>query len=364
MKIIHYVPSIDKSSGGVGVYMSLLSKEMGKMIELHIMTHQSNNPVVLENCIIHDLPHWNHFISLKDEVKELFDIIHPDVVHINCCWNPECSLVQKWACQRGIKTVYTPHGMLEPWIIERHYWTKKLPALLLYQRKSIERATAIHATAVSEKDNLLRIGYNKNVVVIPNGIDVAHIKMKEKWQRNYKILFLSRIHVKKGVNYLIEAIARLRETLCGYQIIIAGDGTPSYIEEMKLYAKKNGVEEMVQFVGGVYGEQKWYFLREADVFILPTHSENFGLVVAESLACGTPVITTTGTPWQNLNKEKCGWCVNIETGSLVNAIIDFTKKTDEELETMGRNGRKLVEDHYSIRYVADKMLEVYQKLIC
>lgn len=364
MRIIHYVPSIDNSSGGVGVYMSLLSKEMGKMVELHIMTHHSKNPIALDNCIIHYLPHWNHFINLKNQVRELYDIINPDVVHVNCCWIPECSLVQKWAWQRGIKTVYTPHGMLEPWIIGRHYWTKKLPALLLYQRRAIKRATAIHATAASEKDNLMRIGYNKNVVVIPNGIDVAHIKVKEKWHRNRKILFLSRIHVKKGVDFLIEAISRLKEELCGYQIIIAGDGTPSYIEEMKLYAKSNGVDEMIQFVGGEYGEQKWNLFREADVFILPTHSENFGLVVAESLACGTPVITTTGTPWQNLNKEKCGWCVNIGTESLVNAIIDYTKKTDDELEEMGRNGRKLVEDHYSILILVDRMIQVYQKLIC
>lgn len=92
---------------------------------------------------------------MKKEWKTLLQEIHPDIIHINCCWMPGCAFTQKWAQQLGYKVVLTPHGMLEPWIIKRHHWTKKIPALLLYQKRAIIKADYLHATAKSEKENLL-----------------------------------------------------------------------------------------------------------------------------------------------------------------------------------------------------------------
>ena len=104
---------------------------------------------------------------------------------------------------------------------------------------------------------------------------------------------------------------------------------------------------MIKFVGGVYGDSKWELFRHADVFVLPTHSENFGHCGAESLACGTPVITTKGTPWQELETVGCGWWTEIGADALTAALRNFIALTDDELERMGRNGRKLVEEKYS-----------------
>lgn len=363
MKIIHYTPSLDRAWGGTSMYMQLLAKELGELVELHVVSHESDNQLPMEHTKVHYLPTWKQWRKMKQGWRALLEQVQPDVVHINCCWTPGCALLQRWAQTAGYKVVLTPHGMLEPWIMARHYWTRKVPALLLYQKQAVVEADCLHATAESEKENLLKLGYNKRIEVIANGIDVDDIAMKTSWEREKSILFLSRVHVKKGINFLIEAVAHLKDELQGYTIDIAGEGDESYINELKQLASRLGVAHLIRFVGGVYGDRKWELFRRADLFVLPTHSENFGIVVAEALACGTPVITTQGTPWQDLEEYRCGWWTEIGTQATAEALRKFLQCTEAELEQMGRNGRRLVEEKYSARKMAQDMTDLYNKLI-
>lgn len=362
MKVIHYIPSIDRASGGTTAYMQLLAEKLGQLVELHVVSHGSANPVELGNCQVNYI---SQLLSgrMKREWQALIEKIRPDVVHINCCWMPGCAFAQKWAQQMGVKVVLSPHGMLEPWIMARHYWTRKLPALLLYQKRAVVEADRLHATAESEKQNLMKLGYNNRISVIANGIDVDNVEMKHSWKRNREILFLSRVHVKKGINFLIEAVAALKNELDGYCVNIAGEGEESYVNELRQLAVRFGVEDMVKFTGGVYGDSKWELFRHADVFVLPTHSENFGIVVAEALACGTPVITTKGTPWQELETNGCGWWTEIGTEALIAALRKFLALSDGDIERMGRNGRKLIEDKYSSRKMAEDMVRMYNEIL-
>jgi len=359
MKILHYIPSLDRSSGGTTAYMQLLAKELGKLVELHIATHPSENPVEIENSRTYDIADFKHLMQMKRDWNMLLRTIRPDIVHINCCWMPGCAFTQKWAQQLGYKVVLTPHGMLEPWIMARHYWTKKVPALLLYQKTAVKNADCLHATALSEKENLLKLGYNKRIEVIPNGIDVDNVIMKTSWERKKNVLFLSRIHVKKGINFLIEAIAALKDEMQDYRVIIAGEGDMGYINDLKVLAARLAIADNIQFIGGVYGSKKWQLYRDADLFVLPTHSENFGIVVAEALACGTPVITTKGTPWQELETFHCGWWTEVGKESTKEALRSFLSLAENELEFMGRNGRRLVEEKYSSRKMAENMIKLY-----
>ena len=359
MKVLHYLPSIDRSSGGVGSYMQLLAGELGKLVELHIATHISANMYEMENSHVHCIPGWKHIRRMRRQWEDLLDKIRPDMVHVNCCWMPGSALSQKWAQAKGYKVVLSPHGMLEPWIMQRHYWTKKFPALMLYQKAAVQRANFLHATAESEKSNLLRLGWNNRISVVANGVDVESIEIKTSWKRTRKILFLSRVHPKKGLEFLIEAMSRING---GLQCLIAGEGEKEYIESLKALALKKGVADRILFLGGIYSDSKWKYFKEADVFVLPTISENFGIVVAEALASGTPVITTTGTPWNELNTEYCGWWIDIGANALVVALNEFLSLSEEELEAMGRNGRRLVEERYSTYKIAKDMLNLYRQL--
>jgi len=365
MRILYYIPSIDESSGGVGAFMQLISRDLGRLCELYVVTHRSKKMLPLENCQLHFIPLNNNPFSnnSKQEFMQLLDEIQPDVFHTNCCWMPQSARTAIWAKQRGYKVVYTPHGMLEPWIMKRHYWTKKVPAMLLFQKRGVQTADMVHATAESEKANLLALGWNNNITVIPNCVRIDELEMKQSWKRKKNILFLSRVHVKKGINFLIEAASQLKENLQGYTITIAGPGEESYVNELKQMVFRLGVADMFRFIGPVFGHEKWRLYQEADLFVLPTHSENFGIVVAEALACGTPVITTTGTPWQKLNSYYCGWCVPIGTKALVEVLQKFLVCSEEELRAMGQRGRKLVWDKYSTERIVDQFVEMYRKLI-
>lgn len=364
MKIIHYIPSIDRIAGGTSTYMQVLGKELGKLAEVHIITHASENPLPISNCEIHNVSVYNPINSrFKNEVSKLFDVINPDLVHVNCCWMPACAFIQQMAQKRNIKVVLTPHGMLEPWIIKRHYWTRKLPALLLYQKAAIQNADCLQATAESEKENLLKLGYNSNIKIVKLGIDAESITMKTSWKKNKQLLFLSRVHVKKGINYLIEAVDILREDLQGYKILVAGEGDADYVASLKQQIMDKGLQDIIQLIGGVYGNKKWELFQTSDFFVLPTHSENFGLAIAESLASGTPVITTVGTPWNDLHSSNAGAWIEIGTQPLVETLRRFLSLSDEELESMGKNGRKLIETKYSARVMAEEMMEVYQSIV-
>lgn len=361
MKIIHYIPSIDRSCGGTTEYVRLLAEKLGKQAELHVVTHESQHSVVMEHCQIRFV-HKNIWGAMKQEWMALLNEVKPDIVHVHGCWDPQCAWVQKWSQDKGFKVILTTHGMLEPWIMKRNYWTKKMPALLLYQKRAIKKADYIHVTAERERDNFRRLDYNEKVKVIPNAVNVEEIKTKDSWKRTKTILFLARVHMQKGVRFLIEAIAALKNELGGYKVVIAGEGDASYIETLKQMTLQADVQDIITFAGGVYGEEKWNLFRKADVFVLPTFSENFGIAIAEALASGTPVITTKGTPWTDLEKYGCGWHTEIGTLPTVNALKAFLQLDEKTLETMGRNGRRLIEEKYSTQSMADEMIELYKSV--
>ena len=366
MTILHYIPSIDRSWGGVSTYMQLLSEGLGQLVDLHIVTHHSENELDIPYSKIHYIPRNWIFPRCNKTKKQFIDILNqvkPDIVHSNGCWEPICAYSVIWAKEQGYPVVLSPHGMLEPWILNRHYWTKKVPALFLYQKEAIRKADLLHTTADSEQHNIIKLGWNVHTTIIGNCVDVKSITIKNDWKRKKNILFLSRVHPKKGIDFLIEAVSEIKDKLAGYKVLIAGESFMDYIDTLKTLAEKKHVSDYIEFMGGVYGDDKWDLYKKADLFVLPTHSENFGIVVAEALATGVPVITTKGTPWKELLEYNCGWYIDIGKKPLVEALKQFTELSDNELVTMGLNGRKLIERKFSCETIASQFVEMYKSLL-
>lgn len=370
MKVLHYIPSMARNLGGVATYVSLLSGELGKLCELVIVTSVQDNDLPMNNCKVVNLEGfrftdaglgltWKGIKAFTACCDKILDTERPDIVHINGIWSLDRWIMQRQALKRNIKTYIMPHGMLEPWILRRHYWTKKMPALMLYERKALKSAVCLIATAESERQNILKLNMNKaEIPVISNGIDVSHIPMKGDWNLRRKILYVSRIHPKKGIEMLINVATSMSDRLKNYEIIIAGEGETDYVDSLKEKAAGSGL--IIHFVGGVYGDEKWRVFQNTDFFVLPTNSENFGYVIAESLACGTPVITTHGTPWSEID-DICGYWIERTDEALRDAMCKMLDKSAEELERMGRKGRELIEDHYSAKTMAEQLFKVYEK---
>lgn len=371
MKVLHYIPSIAQEQGGVAAYLSILSGELGKRCDLVIATCVQEGNLPMQNCRIAELTgfaftdaglglSWSGISRFTILCDRILDEEKPDIVHVNGIWSIDRWLIQREALKRGIPTCVMPHGMLEPWIMQRHYWTKKLPALMLYEKKALRAAKCLIATAESEKQNLLKLKMNDaEIPVIANGIDVTDIPLKNDWHIRKKILYVSRIHIKKGIELLLDVVGSLSDRLQDYEVVIAGVGEPDYMSCLKAKATKTGVK--VRFIGGVYGTEKWQVFQDADFFVLPTNSENFGYVIAEALACGTPVITTKGTPWAEID-GRCGCWIERHEDELRKAILLMLGKTADELEEMGKYGRRLIEGNYSAAKMAAQLMDVYEQL--
>lgn len=360
MKVVHYMPSIDKSTGGTAIYLQELASSLKTQVDLYVLTSFSENPVDLNEVNVQflDLSLINIF-KLENEALLLFKSIKPDILHLNTIWLPQNHFILNAAQKLNIPIILTPHGMLEPWILSRNPLKKRI-AMILYQKKDIKKASIIHATAEMEAVNIRKLGFMNPMVVIPNGIDLSSLPSPKTEYGNKKIVFLSRIHPKKGIEFLLEAWNQIMTT--DWVLEIAGDGDPKYIESV-LQKIDSLALKSVKFVGPKYGEEKWNFLKSADLFVLPTFSENFGIVIAEALAMGVPVITSKGTPWEELETHQCGWWIDLTLDNIKNALINAMQKNPKDLNKMGNQGIQLISNNYDIKNVAMSLYNEYHTLI-
>lgn len=365
MKVIHFIRSLEQSSGGVAKYMQLLAASTKDLLELVIVAGSSENIIEIPDVKIHFLDlSLNRWLSLRRDFFKIIDTEQPDLVHINGIWDPQNFLFQKVAQKMKFPVIISPHGMLEPYILNRHPLKKKI-ALFLYQSKAIKSADYLHATALEELDHIRKLGFSAPAEIVPNGVNISEIKQKEDWSKTdsscFNILFLSRIHPKKGIELLISAIELIEHG--NLKISIAGEGDKTYVDYLNQLILKKGLNKKFEFLGGVYGLEKWEVFRDADLFVLPTYSENFGIVIIEALAAKIPVITTTGTPWEEIETHKCGWWIEPKVQDLAIAIQKAVNNSPEEMKEMGERGRKLVETKYNIQSVALKMISMYEGVL-
>ena len=157
---------------------------------------------------------------------------------------------------------------------------------------------------------------------------------------------------------MIDTAVTISDQLKDYEILIAGEGDTTYVEELKAKSVKSGLN--VRFLGGVYDDAKWKLFQDADFFVLPTNSENFGYVIAEALGCGTPVVTTKGAPWEDVETWKCGRWIDRTEEELCSAMLQMINLDTKQLEEMGHNGRKLIEEKYSAKVMADALMKIYR----
>jgi glycosyltransferase involved in cell wall biosynthesis len=290
-----------------------------------------------------------------------------DLLHDHGLWLASNHSVALFASRHGIPRMVSPRGMLEPWALNHRKWKKRL-AWWLYQRGDLLTASALHATAPSEEAQFRKLGLKMPVFVVPNGVEgkIEKLKAKDKNQitthPNQKTaLFLGRIHPKKGLPLLVKAWARVRPQ--GWKMRVIGPDELGHRAEIAGMIHAAGLDDDWSLEGEVSDAAKWEIYGAADLFILPTHSENFGISVAEALAAGLPVITTTGAPWSGLEEHRCGWWVEPQADALAVALAAATSSGGDCLREMGLRGRVWMESDFSWKGVAESMSRAYKTMI-
>ncbi|MBI4365372.1 MAG: glycosyltransferase [Deltaproteobacteria bacterium] len=295
------------------------------------------------------------------EADALDDFGGADVLHDNGIWLSHNHRLAELAVTRGIPRVVSPRGMLEPWAMNHRRWKKYL-AWQLYQRCDLRRAACHHATAETEAEHIRQFGLDVSICVIPNGVDVPGPRASPGVKGDQKVaLYLGRIHPKKGLPMLIEAWARVRPT--GWRLKIVGPDEAGHRTEVEKAVVTAGLGGTISVSGPVDGDVKRSVFFDADLFILPTHSENFGIVVAEAFAHGLPVLTTTGAPWSMLPERGCGWWVDATIDGIVEGLRQATAQDSETLAAMGARGRQWVAAEFGWTGMARKFAMAYERIL-
>ena len=357
IRVVHTTASLHARNGGPPRTISALAEGLGDAgLDVSVVAYDDGEPSVRPDARAARTLLVERAGGAQAFGQAIADAT-PEIVHDHGLWLPTNHAAAQAARRLGAPLVATTRGMLEPWA-RRQGRIKKALAWRAYQRRNLEGAAVLHATAESEAQSIRDAGLRVPVAVVPNGVvvppDVLLPTRTSGAPR--RALFLSRVHPKKGLPMLLDAWAAVQPG--GWELVIVGPDDVGHRADLEAQAQRLGLPE-VSFQGTVADEAKWDLYRSADLFVLPTYSENFGVVVAEALAAGVPVVTTIGAPWADLETHACGWWVAPETRSIAEALRAATAASDAERAAMGARGRALVARAYGWPGIAARMAEVY-----
>ena len=377
MEILHTIGCLSAELGGLSVCTyNLLSamnrRQANDSVNVSVFTPQPRlageyllgNEEWISSVENDCISHYEYSSNIRKWLKNS----KYDLYHTNGVWLYINHITCKAARSKNIPYIISTHGMLYSEALQRSYW-KKLPFRLLFFDRDVANATCIHATCKKEMEEVRNFGYKGPIAVIPNPtyhpsyLDEVYAERLAFIENSYpkRFGYLGRLHPIKKVENIIYALAEVSKTK-SCELVIMGKGDDGYENFLKSEVKRLGLQN-VFFCGFVSGREKYEHLSKLSCLFVPSDFENFGMVVTEALSVGVPVMASLGTPWKELNTEKCGWWSDSHVENIEDVMMHALETPVNTLKQMGERGRRLVVEKYSAEKIADDMAELYKWII-
>jgi len=365
---------LSKRGGGLPAAILPLYAEIAAQHRTEVVLIGSDAPEAVDGCIrvrTYTPPTLIAPLRPAREICAILREVQPDIVHVHGLWTAASQAAVRWTKHTGLPHVVSPHGMLDPWALERSAWKKRL-ALWGFEGENLAGAACIHALNEQEAVSCRRIGLRNPITIISNGATVPSLPSKPVARPNAfaddprrVLLFLGRLHPKKGLVELIDAWAHTMQIAPGirqdWRLVIAGWDDGSCLEQLQARVAERELQGEIVFAGPLFGQDKRAALWTADAFVLPSHSEGLPIAVLEALAHCLPVFMTS-----HCNLPECfdaGAAVRIETEPRAMAGVFATHLARADLADFGERGRALIEQRFTWDQAADQMVELYSRLI-
>lgn len=388
MKVLHVIPSIAPVRGGT----SQAILEMVKSLHLHgvdaeIATTNDNGEDLLEVPLgkpieYEGVPVWffSRFSPTARSIREFAfsrqlttwlwqQIPQYDLLHIHAVFSYPSTVAMAIARLRNIPYISIPHGLLCQWSLQQSVSKKKI-YLHLIERANLQHSQALHFTSQQEQREASELNLKAPHFILPHGLSLPNLLPDARYQLRQRlnipedepiILFISRLHPKKGLEYLIPALGKLADQ--GFTFVLAGSGFCEYEAEIDALLMAAGIDKRTYRSGFVTGEMKDLLLQGSDVFVLTSHSENFGVVVLEALAVGLPVLVTPGVALASVVKQhQLGYVAELDVASITSAMKQLLNHR-QEAKVMGNRARQLILEQYTWNRIALNLIEVYTAII-
>ena len=383
MKVLHVIPAVAKRYGGPSVAVFGMCRALERVgIETRIATTDADgsgrldvphgSPVCYDGVAAVFFPReWSESFKYSGALARWLSaaVGEYDVVHVHSVFNHSSLAAARASRRMGIPFVIRPLGTLDPWSMGRKGVRKRL-LWSLYARRILTAAAAFHYTSEEERRRTeTSLGLARGVVV-PLGVDVPDATAHPTPARlggvlgaledSRYVLVLSRLHPKKGLEYLVDAFLSLPDHP-EWRLVLAGSGDTRYTAALRARARERGGEGRVLFPGWIEGDVKAAVLRKAALVALPSYQENFALGVIEALAAGVPVLVS---PAVNLAREieaaGAGWVAQPSSLSL---SLAEALSNGEERARRGAAGRVLIQSRFTWPTVADALRDLYLRVI-